>query len=71
MKLQGILVFLFLTVGLIYGDEKATKTKVRCLTLFAPAHILFMHKNFILPFLPFLEFCGNDKFARKLKIVSF
>lgn len=47
MKLQeGILVFLFLTVGLIYGDEKATKTKVRrCLTLFAPAHILHTPKE--------------------------
>lgn len=29
MKLQGILVFVFLTVGLIYGEEKATKTKVK------------------------------------------
>lgn len=25
MKLKGILVFIFLTVGLIYGEEKATK----------------------------------------------
>lgn len=40
----AIFVFLFLTVGLIYGDEKVTKTskaKVSELTVLAPAKVLY------------------------------
>jgi hypothetical protein len=55
MKLKAtILVFLFLAVGLIYGDEKATKTskaKVSELTVLAPAKVLF----------PSLRICGMAK----------